>query len=410
MMGAESNKKNLVIFTIYFPPIISIASYRLEAFAKYFDKEKFNITVICRETDSDDKFQGIESVNVVRLSHQPHFLKIKFNKKDTFLVHKIKALYNHIFNLFIHDEYKSWKNNAINAFKKINAVHNTDYVISTFPTVAPHLVALKLKKEGFDFKWIADMRDEMSLNPFNNYFTKRYLRKVEQKLFSTASCLTTTTPSFVNNFNKLAGAKICTAEIRNGFDFEITDDYNYNEVFTISHTGTFYSDIKPYTFLQAVSDLKSENKLPEMNIVFIGAGQTIVIPNDLKEIVSTTPKIPHDLAVQKIKESDANLLVVPKSMSKAIQGKLYEYIASQKPVIALADKDSEAAGLINRCNAGFIAEMNNINEIKLIILKAYDLWKNHQRLKIDIEYFKQFDRQEQVKKLEKLILENKLIN
>jgi len=404
-MSAKSNKKNLVIFTIYFPPVISIASYRLEAFAKYLDKEKINITVICPETDSDDKPQDIHSVNVVRLSYKSHFLKIKFSKNDTYILHKFKALYNHIFNLFIHDEYKNWKKEAVKVFKKNDAIQKTDYLISTFPTVAPHLAALKLKKEGFDFKWIADMRDEMSLNPFNNYFKKKYLHKVEQKLFSEASCLTTTTPSFVNNFNKLAGDKICIEEIRNGFDFEITDDYNYNDIFTITHTGTFYSDIKPYTFLKAISSMLSKNKLPEMKIIFIGAGKTIVIPGDLNEIVSATPKIPHKLAEQRIKESDVNLLVVPKSMSKAIQGKLYEYIASKKPVLALAEKDSEAAKLIHRCNAGFIADMNNIDEIKIIILKAYDLWKARQRLKINIEYFKQFHRKEQVKKLEKLILE-----
>jgi hypothetical protein len=405
MIGTKSNKKNLVIFTIYFPPVISIASYRLEAYVKYFDKDIFDITVICPITDLDDKYQDISSVNVLRLSNKKHFLKIKFSKNDTFLLHKFKALYNRIFNLFVHDEYKSWKIVALKAFKRINAIQNVDFVISSFPTVAPHLVALQLKKEGFNFKWIADMRDEMSLNPINNYFKKKYFRKVEKKLFSEASFITTTTPGFVNNFKKLSDDKIYIEEIRNGFDFEITDDYNYNNIFTISHTGTFYSNIKPYSFLNAISELLSENKLPPMKIVFIGAGNTVVIPSDLDGIVISTPKIPHEMAIQRIKESDTNLLIVPKTLSKAIPGKLYEYIASQKPVLALVDRDSESAKLVNRCNAGFIADMSNINEIKLLILKTHDLWRTQQRLKVDIKYFKQFHRKVQVKKLEKLLLE-----
>jgi hypothetical protein len=407
-MSTGSKKKNLVIFTIYYPPVISIASYRLEAFAKYLNKDKFTITVICPNLTNDSLFQDLDNVDVIRVKHQPHSLKIKFRKNDSFIIHKFKALYNYIFNYFVTDEYKKWRENAINAFKELHSSQKVDYVISTFPTVAPHLAALKLRNEGFDFKWIVDMRDEMSLNPFNNFVLKKYLHKIERKLFAKANLITTTTPSFVSNFKKLSNGRIKVEEIRNGFDFEITNDYNYNEVFTITHTGTFYSDIKPYTFLQAISSLLFEKNLPEMKIVFIGAGNTVSIPGELNKIVSCTPKIPHDEAVQRIKESDTNLLVVPNSMSKAIQGKLYEYIASQKPVIALADESSEGAKLINACNAGFIAAMNDVEQIKLAILKAHGLWETQQRLKINIDYFKQFHRKEQVNKLEKLILSDSM--
>ena len=405
MMKAGPKKKNIVIFTIYFPPVISIASYRLEAFAKYLDKGKFNITVICPEIDSEDAYSEINSVNVIRLANKPHFLKVKFRNNDSFFLHKFKALYNRIFNLFVHDEYRTWKRKAITEFKKLNSIEDVDYVVSTYPVVAPHLAALELKKQGFGFKWIADMRDEMSQNPFSNYFKRRYLEKIERKLFSEANCITTVTPGCVASFKDLVQNKIIIEEIRNGYDFEITDDYNYNDVFTITHTGTFYADIKPFSFLKVISLMLSENILPKMKIVFVGAGNSISIPEELKGIVSTTQRIPHVFAEQKIKESDANLLILPKSSSIAIPGKLYEYIAAQKPVLALAENDSEAAKLINVCNAGYIAGFNNTDEIKQNILKAHELWKGRKRLKVKVGYIKQYHRKVQVKKLEKLILE-----
>jgi glycosyltransferase involved in cell wall biosynthesis len=305
----------------------------------------------------------------------------------------------------IHDEFKHWKNLAIDAFKRINATSKIDFVISTYPVVAPHLAALQLKKEGFEFKWIADMRDEMSLNPYNNYLKKKYLKKVEHELFSCVNTIITVTPSLVSVFKKLAGDKVPVEEIRNGYDFEITDDYNYNKIFTITHTGTFYADIKPYSFLNAIGSLLSENKLPEIKVIFIGAGNTVSIPGNLKNIVSSTPKIPHKLAELRIKESDANLLLIPKSISDSLPGKLYEYIASQKPVIALAEKNSEAANLLIESNAGFIANFNDTDQIKNHILEIFELWKARKRLHINIGYFKQYHRKEQVKKLEKLILE-----
>jgi glycosyltransferase involved in cell wall biosynthesis len=157
--------------------------------------------------------------------------------------------------------------------------------------------------------------------------------------------------------------------------------------------------------LNALSSLLSENRLPEMNVVFVGAGNTVIIPAELKHIVTTTTKIPHHLAEQRIKESDANLLIVPKSISKYLPGKLYEYIASQKPVLAISAQGSEAANLISECNAGLIADFNDTDQIKIRILEIYDLWKSRKRLQVNMEYFRQYHRKEQVKKLEKLILE-----
>ena len=400
-----TDKINLVIFTLYFPPAISTASNRLEAFAKYLNKNVFDITVICPESENGSYNSTIEGVNVIRVKNKPHPLKINFSGKEKFYTHKLKALYNRIFTTFIHNDNSSWEINAVRAFKTISKDKKVDVVISTFPTVEPHNAVLQLKNDSFNFKWVADMRDEMSLNPFNNSLQKRYLSKIEKRLFEKADLITTTTPSLVEAFRKIAGGKPDIEEIRNGFDFDIPDEFGFNEMFTITHTGTFYSDIKPYTFLSALTSLNSEGRLPEMKIIFVGAGNTVVIPDELKDIISTTPKIPHKEAEMMIKKSDANLLIVPGSISKYIPGKLYEYIASGKPVLALAKKDSESAKMINECNAGFIADIDNQNQIKEIIIKAYNLWKNRKRLDVNFEYFKQFHRKEQVKKLEKAILE-----
>lgn len=405
MIKADSDKIDLVIFTLYFPPMISTASNRLEAFAKYLDKEKFNITVICPETGEDEENLSFDKVRVVRIGDKPHPLKIKFNGTESFLLHKAKALYSKSFSYFVHDENRNWENEAVEVFEKLNNEQKIDVVISTFPTVGPHNAVLGLISKGYNFKWIADMRDGMSQNPFINSFHRNYLAKIEKNIYEKADLITTTTPGLVNEFKKLAGDIVPVEEIRNGFDFELTDEYTYNEIFTITHTGTFYSEIKPFSFLQAISSLLSEGKLPEIRVIFVGAGNTVTIPEKLKRIVITTPKIPHKEAEQRIKNSDSNLLIVPQSISKYLPGKLYEYIASRKPVIALAKPDSEAARMVTQCKLGFIADIDSEDEIKQAILSAYDLWKEHKKLNVDIEYFKQFHRKEQVKKLEKIILE-----
>jgi glycosyltransferase involved in cell wall biosynthesis len=406
MINSKNSGKNLIILTVYFPPTISIASNRLLAFAKYLDSDKFNITVICPEVEKVESSELIiNKVRIIRIKNKKHPLKIRFNKKDSYVIHKLKAVYNLVFNQFIRDEYRYWSKSAIkyitNEFDKIGI----DYLISSFPTVAPHLVALNLKKSEFSFKWIADMRDGMSQNPFSLFFQRRYLKSIESKIFENVWKITTVTPGLVRSFKLSSQIYSCPIiEIRNGFDFEIPIDYHYNEIFTICHAGTFHADIKPFRFFAAIRELLNEKKLLDIKINFIGAGNAIKVPEDLISFVYTTSKIPHDQAIEYMKNSDANLLIIPHSISETLPGKLYEYIASQKPIIIISARNSEAENIVTMSNAGFVADENNMAEIKKAIMDAHGLWATKGCLHVNNEYFSQFHRKNQVKKLEKIML------
>lgn len=406
MINSEKNRKNIVILTVYFPPKISTASNRLLAFAKYLDHKKFNITVICTDEGNDQQDQsGLSAVRIIRIKNKKHPFKILFKKNDSFVVHKMKAGYNRLFNQFITDEYTDWSRSVFEYIVKNYKQDDIDIMISSFPTVAPHLVALKLKKSNYRFKWIADMRDGMSQNPFNLFFQKRHLRQIEIEIIKLAWCITTTTPPLVHSFKTLAGNfPLNVHEIRNGFDFDLPDQYNFNSVFTICHAGTFYADIKPFRFLEAIEELHNEKLLPAIKINFIGAGNAISVPEILKDFVFVSSKIPHSEAKTVILQADANLLLSPKSISDYLPGKLYEYIASQKPVILITAKGSESEILVKACRAGFVAYEHSIDEIKEAIMAAYLLWESKSRLSVDNEYLSQFHRKNQVKKLEQILL------
>jgi glycosyltransferase involved in cell wall biosynthesis len=406
---SENSKKNLIILTVYFPPTISTAAYRLLSFVKYLDKNKFNITVVCPEDDTGEEPEySIDNVRILRIKNKKHPLKVRFGKKDSFLIHKIKAAYNIVFNQFIRDEYQFWTESAAKVIASKFDKNSIDFAISSFPTVAPHLAVLRLINLGYKFKWIADMRDGMSQNPYNLYFQKHNLRHIESKVLQNAWLITTTTPSLVRSFELLSGSSLCKIfEIRNGYDFEIPEKYTFNEVFTICHAGTFYADIKPFRFLEALREILEEKKLTTIKINFIGAGNAIQIPGELKDKVVVTPKIPHAEAKEFIINSDALLLIAPKSIAEYLPGKLYEYIASQKPVILITSMGSEAELLVSKCQAGFIADENEIVEIKKAILDAFNLWETKSRLKVDNHYLSQFHRRNQVKKLENILLSDK---
>ena len=96
---------------------------------------------------------------------------------------------------------------------------------------------------------------------------------------------------------------------------------------------------------------------------------------------------------------------MPASANKGVfTGKIFDYLACLKPIIALVDKTDVAAGLIAECNAGFIAEYNNVREVEKAILSAYQLWQKKKSLNYNIDLIRKHRRKNQVRKLEKLIL------
>jgi hypothetical protein len=74
-----------------------------------------------------------------------------------------------------------------------------------------------------------------------------------------------------------------------------------------------------------------------------------------------------------------------------------------RPIIALIDKTDVAAQLIEECNAGFIADFYNIEEIEKAIIEAYILWKNKKTLSYNNSLIQLHHRAYQVKIYEHLI-------
>lgn len=402
----KPNKKNILIISIYFPPIISIASYRILSFAKYLDKNLFNIFIITLDSGPANPQDDIPShIKVYRIKNKALFKRLGFNTPQGFLVHKMKAAYNKLLALFIRDEYYGWENNAAKKASEIIKQENISVILSSFPPLTPHSVGLRLKKSFPHLKWIADMRDEMALNPSFSTMQRKYFKKIENKIFQTADLITTTTFMLRSNFTQNAKGLVGVGEVKNGFDFDIVNQSkSKNSTFTITHAGTFYGENKPYKFLHAVERLISKGIIPDIQVNFIGSGHSVLIPKTLKNQVLLTPKIPHHEALQYISCSDALLLVIPPSIRGALPGKLFEYMASGKPIIALLDINEEAAQILTQCGTGLIANETVVEEIEAVITKAYKLWKEGEYLKSNTKFVEKFHRKEQAKILQNLIL------
>jgi hypothetical protein len=88
--------------------------------------------------------------------------------------------------------------------------------------------------------------------------------------------------------------------------------------------------------------------------------------------------VTHHKAIERSKESTALLLINPVTKDEAmvIPGKIYEYLATGKPIINITTKDSETAKLIEECNAGKTFERTEEQQLSTYITELYTLWQN----------------------------------
>ncbi len=402
-------KKNILIISIYYPPTQSIASNRIYSFAKYLDKEKYNVYV--HTIDEGKVFHNnLDHVKISRIKNSSFFKPMSFNKRTNKLTHNAKVLYNIIIRFFTQDIYQTWVRKSVTVVSKIVEKENIDVIISSFAPTASHRIGVQIKRKYPQLKWIADMRDEMSASPFISAKTRKGYEDLEQIIFKNGDAITSVSRPILDEFKQMSnGSNLIFKEIRNGYDFEIGSKSDKNHQFTIAYVGNFYGEINPNNFFSAFSELVKNNKIHNFQIKFIGVKTHFEIPKNLKESLLIMESVSHGDAIQEMKNSDALLLIHPNNGRKGVfTGKIFEYLATLKPIIALVDADDVAAKLIRECNAGHVSNFDDIEDIKKAIIDTYNEWKENSANEVNIEIIKKHHRKEQVKRLENLIEE--LIN
>ena len=395
----------ILIVSLYYPPINSIASNRIDSFSKYLDPEKFKITVITLLDNNALAYEEKDNITIYRLKNTSFFKRFSFQKKQHPLIHKLKAFWN-ISLSNITDAHSGWLKNATRFSLKLMQKQNFDLVLSSYAPLASHMVALSLKKNFPEIKWIADMRDEMSKNPFLSVTQRKKLFHSEKNIFLYTDAITSVSQPILEDFKILSNPinkKIKFLEIRNGYDFTPIIHKSNTSIFTISYVGSFYGAINPQNFLKALLTLKP-HILKKIHVNFIGSTKPFKIPEKLLTQITIYPIVSHHEALDFMRESDALLIIHPTNGRKGVYtGKLFEYLGMLKPIIALMDTHDVAAKLINNSNTGYACDNNNIEKIASILTQAYQEYQTQQQRTYNLPLIQAHHRKEQTKRLEKLI-------
>ncbi len=403
-MKSQGNKKTIALITTWYTPMEGVAVNRMEAFAKYLLTE-FDVHVFCLGPTKETKIGSFgETIHYNRESVVNNFLKS--NAKDHRSVHNLKTLLRIMRSKVVKFPLSSWRKASSSDLHKIHLSAHFELVISSFSPHEPHLIANKFIETFPSVKWVADMRDEMSLNLYINDSNKSLYREIEKVVNANASMITSVSLPLVQDFKRLCPDVPLVEEIRNGFDHDFSQaslQTKPNAYFSIGYFGTFYGDIKPNYFMEALELLANAN-LFKFEFFIYGAHHNFLIPKAIKNNVHVLPRLEYKAAIEKMGSMDINFIPLPPIDRPGVfSGKVFDYLSVQKPVIACMDKTTAAALLIEQMNAGYIAPFDQPLAIAQQLELAYTHAKSGIIKAANDEDAKSLHRKFQVDKLLKLI-------
>lgn len=376
-----SKPRNIVLLTTWFPPINGVAVNRMEGFEAYWQKDDSNFYVITLLGDKnvDPIEQMVSGTQIIRLPNKPILDSWPTIPGDAKWLHYTKVAWNILVNKMLPHRQMDWAKRALVALKELHAKNPIDVLISSAFPIEPHWVAKEFCKLNPSTLWVADSRDELSKNPHIDEKTRKQYLEVEAWINDYAKIATSVSGPIVADFKKLLPNVPVVTEIRNGhnLDLPVISNYHFNEVFTIVYAGTFYGARKPNTFFQGVIAFLEKNKSAKILMRFVGTSHNFSYPQNSRIEIEFLPKCSNAEACRYQEKADANLLLLPILEARGVySGKLFDYLAACKPIIAVVDPTDVAAELIRECEGGFIAHFDHVDEISKAIEKAYSQWES----------------------------------
>lgn len=144
----------------------------------------------------------------------------------------------------------------------------------------------------------------------------------------------------------------------------------------IAYAGTLYGLRDPRPLLEAAAYLK-RNGVPPFRLQFIGKCETVFgMPLaelarrfGLSDEVEVVGPLKRQECLALLNRADV-LLLLAMGQTNQVPAKLYEYIGLGKPVLALAEYNSETAEIVRRSGAGAVADWRDAEAVRKALLSA----------------------------------------
>jgi len=300
-------------------------------------------------------------------------------------------------NFLIPDPRVFWVNPAYRFLKKYLKEHPVDLIISTGPPHSMHLVALKLKKSFPSVPWLADFRDPWTELDFYHQLKLPWLadslhHRLEKKVLTSADVVTVVSSYIKRTIENLCGRTVHV--VYNGYDPEDFQDIEPmdDQFFIISHFGAFNRDRNPSALWNAMAELG--NKLPAfkelLKIRLVGQTDSTIV-NEIGQLglsaqLEITPHLNHKAGLKFLGQSAVLLLPLndaPNAMG-ILPGKMFEYLALQRPILAIGPTGSDCAEILRMTQSGYIHDFGDFDGIIETLKQLFRKWEARETIGADL--------------------------
>lgn len=397
------NPKKVLIVSYYWPPAGGPGVQRWLKFVKYLPEFGIEPHVYIPENPTypllDEKLLNEVSSDAIIVKNkifEPYGLASIFSKKKAKKISSgiipnqkkqsfvEKAMLWIRGNLFIPDARVFWVKPSVKFLKKYLLENQIDIVITTGPPHSLHLIGLHLKKE-IDINWIADFRDPWTTIGYHKQlklsnWAKEKHKTLEREVLNTCDGIIVTSENTKKEFEKITTKPIDV--ITNGYDIEKVVKKPLDKKFTLAHIGSFLSERNPQILWQVLSELISENIdfANAFQLKLIGAVSNEVLESianyNLNSFVNYLGYVSHEIALQEQRCSQILLLIEINSEETKciIPGKLFEYMVSERPIIAIGPNDTDFEKIIKETNSGLFFNYSDKDILKTEILRLFKLY------------------------------------
>lgn len=321
-------------------------------------------------------------------------------------------------NFLIPDPRRFWIKPSIQYLSKFLQENRVDAVVTTGPPHSMHMIGLGLKKKNPQLKWVADFRDPWTNIDFYKdlnltSISDKIHHRMEQQVVQNADCVVVVSNDMVREFSQHNPKKL--ELITNGYDDSDVEnvDVEIDTDFSLSHIGTLNAARNPKSLWKVLGEMVRNDVMFRKNlkIQLIGKVDFSVLEelekNGLNDNLIKIDYLSHNEAIKKQQSSQILLLLINNSQNAkgVLTGKFFEYLSSGRPIFAVGPSDGDVADVLEETHSGQIADFDDEETMKRIILEFYDEYKKG-KLSVSAKSIEKYSRKELTRQL--AILLNKL--
>lgn len=290
-------------------------------------------------------------------------------------------------NLFVPDPRVTWVKPSVRFLKKYLKEHPVDVIVTTGPPQSMHLIGQKLHK-ATGIPWVSDFRDPWTKMYYLKHLpiSKRNWRRLhglEKAVLDNSTRVLAVTPLVQEDFQSMTSTPVDC--ITNGYD---EPDFEgpapeADGFFNVTHTGLFAADGNPFTLWKVLGSMASKDAEFREKLRLRLAGKVdreiydAIQAEGLGANVVSLGYCSHTDAVAE--QRKATVLILPlrndPEYRPILPGKLFEYLASRRPMLGIGQKDGAMARVVEECRAGITAGWDDAELMRLFMEKAWEAFK-----------------------------------